>query len=809
IISKKFNLPTLENFHRQLTTDDFESAKISPLIPPIDGVAKIDAQLANTSFQGEGEFMQHNVSESVALLPNKLVFLESELEDEVVKMPKVPVKKGLFGKWKKGKSEFRICTYGAFEILDEAPFIQIISPNGVVFIEEYIGGLFKGKINQLTILKAPRSSIGASYNEQEIFENTDLLIPREEQFFFWSNNKTFLFFSKDKRKWLMEHLDEVEYQIKKGNVSKVTERNDEWRRQIEACTTMVDFLHDNGKKTDSLTTKRQEIQSINTVPFKQLEKPKNLSAPFTLGRKVSMGGAISGSAGTNLNGHRYVTLVKGKTIPTVLNHFNFHVTNDFNNLTLDLYLYQVKDGKITHALTEKPITIAVSKTKGWVAKDLQDVGIVSKGDILVVLKNPKYTGSKRKKRLYFSLPTADYKYQPFFDLDYRNSKSWKRSFWEQPFMMYFDAQEELPKGYSMNHSSSSKERILHGSWEIGKSTYKIWATDDVKTYKNMPYVETTASDGMIVIEEHQQKLFGGTKVHQIAITKAPYDGMMVQSFLNGQPNSWSHGTEKDDPLYFYRVDEDWVFLGKGVEKWMIGNMPKLTWRLDNLRSGHQTSNSSSMQERAAIIQEFQRLKAQRFLPAPSETRDALGALKPKPTESKVPLKDIPTKRIMVEKTGSRSIKIGRTKGTKTTAGFSGYEVNDRRFGTLLKGGQNQKILQDLNFKLERNTFQTLTFDVYFFHVEDQEIQYALTEKPIRMEVGGQAGWIKKDLIEHQIGTKGDVLVVIEIVDSKAEKPSLFFSLSPQHVFYKPTDKFYKGEKLPFWDSAFAMYVTAK
>ena len=50
---------------------------------------------------------------------------------------------------------------------------------------------------------------------------------------------------------------------------------------------------------------------------------------------------------------------------------------------------------------------------------------------------------------------------------------------------------------------------------------------------------------------------------------------------------------------------------------------------------------------------------------------------------------------------------------------------------------------------------------------------------------------------------------MEVVDYSAEAVSLFFALAPSHIVYKPTDKLYKGKKLEFWDSAFALYLTVE
>jgi len=65
-------------------------------------------------------------------------------------------------------------------------------------------------------------------------------------------------------------------------------------------------------------------------------------------------------------------------------------------------------------------------------------------------------------------------------------------------------------------------------WEQGKSQFKIWTYGDFKTYNASPYIEVNSPDGMVILEEERKSLFG-TKKYQLVITKAPFDGALVQT----------------------------------------------------------------------------------------------------------------------------------------------------------------------------------------------------------------------------------------------------------------------------------------
>lgn len=809
IIGDNNPLPKLATISQKIVTEGLRNIEfLTPNILQKNQEESID--LVKDSSGGNtktNELLESDELDTISnLSPNPPMELPDKLTEIPINIPKKALKKGLFGKWKKGNSEFGIWAYGEFEILDKAPYIKVISPDGIVYLEEYINEGTKGNIHQYTFAKLPYDVRERPDFRDKININKDKLIKKGEQIEIWSRNKAFLFFNRQKDAWLKDHINEIKQQVEGGVVQPVTQEHKEWWERIKGIPRWIDFNYIPEKEVQEQLTKKRRSESIrhNKVPYRKLDHPQNLGEIYSLGRKILSGSTASGSLGMSPVGQKFTTVIEGKATPTLLNTFNFHLgENDFKSLIFELSLFNIKDGEITHSLLKEPIPIEVSSGNGWVSKDLSNYKLMSQGDILIVLKNTAYTGSKRKKRLYFSW-TGNNNFTPLFDRE-----GWKPEYLELPFIMYFDAQDGQENAQSMTLPASSKENILHGRWKIGNSTFKFWATDDLKIYNNMPYLETTSPDGIIVIEECQKKLLG-TKTCQMVITKAPYDGKLVQSFLNGKPNSTSDGFKKGDPLYLYLAKNDWVFLGKGKDKWMMEHMPKLVWRIRNLQEENTTTDAADLENKAAnlhrkmVIEYYRTLKATRFLSvAEEEEKVSL------PIRNLENIADIPVQKINRPAKVYDEVKIGRRKLSKFKSGFSGYgrNIESKFYGTVLKNEQ-QRVLQDLNVHLDYNKFEQLYFDVYLFKIVGDEIQYRLNEEPIRVNVGNQAGWISKDIGSHNISVDGDVLVVLELTDYKAKNAGLFFTLASNYEAYQVSDKLYKGTKLLFEEHAFALNLTA-
>ena len=348
----------------------------------------------------------------------------------------------LMGEWREGSSEFTIWTYGEIKILDTAPYFDIISPDGIIFIEEYINGIFRGKVNQLTIAKATTNVIERPKLGKEI-DPAATVIKKGELIKIWSNNKSFLFFTKNMDKWIMDKVKNIasSFESKKQDniIQEIPVTNQEWRTKVQRTRDFIDFIFMPTEEVEEQVERKQKRENLNldAIPFKQIPVPVNTDVSQTWGRQIPIEKLYSGLKGISPIGKKFTTLIQGGKEAVVLKDLNFHLgVNTFKKLEFELTLYQVVDGNIKHAIIQEPIPISISEGAGWIQKDLSNYNIVSQGDIYVVLENIGFSGAKRGKTLYLSVSADSGSYEPVLkESTVLSKKFWERNFWELPFTM--------------------------------------------------------------------------------------------------------------------------------------------------------------------------------------------------------------------------------------------------------------------------------------------------------------------------------------------------------------------------------------
>lgn len=792
--TKNFDLPKLERISQFLETDRLRSETILPNFLREQAIPILNEEDVLSEERKE-EISSANGRELglLASLSNPNFSLPINPLTEAIKVPKKQLKTGLFGKWKEGKSEFRVWTYGEFKLIPTAPYIEVVSEDGIVRIEEYIDRTFSKKSNQLTITKAPYDCRERPNYNKVLDMGPKALIRKGTAIKIWSENSNYNKWITTKGKRIIQQLaaKKDDYLIKE-----VGNENNEWWGKIEGIKEWIDFyfmsVPDSEAKIER--RKKREALKLGNIPFKKLDYP-NKPGQFVVVGNTALSGNNVGNMNTSPKGTQYITVLNGGDKPALVKEFNFHLSvNDFKNLEFDLQLYNLVDGDIKYAITKSPIPITVEKGSGWVKVDLSNYKIVSKGKVLVVLENKDFSGTKNRKKLYFSLTENHQEYQHLISANFE----WKtKRILERDFVMYLgveQAEEALQK------IDSQKKSGYLIKWKNDKSTYRVWTYGAFKTHQTAPYIEVLDPNGMVVIEETKDKVVGNKK-SLLTITKAPYDGTFIQNFKNGKVNNIKNAL-KNDPLYIVPANKNWVFLSMDEDEWMIENLPNIFLELGRLTTGSSDYQPTTEEDEEwwSVIKEQQAIKAKRFVPtiADLEGTDEL---------EMSPLLAIPFKAIPPKKLRGGTSKVGRSTVTKTMSGFSGGSANGRRFGTLLNGSKLQSIIKDFNLNIKKHQFESLELDCYFFKIKKNQIQHALTEKPIRIKIGAETGWSSHDLSAHNIRIEDDVLVILEIADYTADDVSLFFSVAPWHIMYKPKDRMYKGKKIEFWDNAFSMYLT--
>ena len=443
IIQEQFNLPELGGIKHLLSTE-----KASTLMLPINFEVN-DQRIKEENEQEEKEFGQSNILDAnrelmVENLPIHLLTKPNEflpINEVITKItiPKNYQKTGLFGKWKVGKSEFRIWTYGAFKIIPTPPYVEVVDTSGIVFIEEYIPGLFRDRMNQLAIGKAPidgRMKVG--YKEKLNLHPSALII-KGTPIKAWSDNTNYERWMATKGKRLPKYL------LKKQEekiIKEATAENSEWKKKIEGAKRWLKyhFIPEEKILKQVKIENRRLVFELGKIPYKGLDLPQENLVIGKIG-KTTLSHSTIGNMSTNPKDIKYITLLKGNKRPALVKDFNFHLAeNDFKNVKFSLQLYNVANGEIEYAITKHPIPITLkADEKGWIKMDLSTYDIVTKGDVLVVLTNNGFSGTKNRKKLYFSLAEDYQNYQRLLI----ERSSWKTKIWEEAFIMYLSVEQNV------------------------------------------------------------------------------------------------------------------------------------------------------------------------------------------------------------------------------------------------------------------------------------------------------------------------------------------------------------------------------
>ena len=467
VIQEHFPLAKLETITHLLDTKKDQLATIMPT-----DTLKIKESTSTTIFPLTDDFYptqvtlnkQENNSEilQTQLLESLPISLTRTIRDPEIK-PTIPAfKTGLIGQWTEGKSVFKIWTYGTIKPIKTAPYFDIISPDGLIFIKEYIDGVLSGKVHYLTIAKAQQDVVHSPFPGEGLKISEENFIKKGELIKIFSNNKKNLFFTMKMDDWIADKVQNIslsfEDKRRQNLIQETTATDQDWINKVNQTKEFIDFVYwPKEKAIEQLYNKqKREKLDLNTIPFREITAPSATSTLSILGRTKPVG-KRSGSYGTNPIGNKYTTLIEGSGEAIVLKDFNFHLSkNTFKDLECELYLYNVKEGNIQHSILKQPIPIKVAKGGGWIRKDLSAYNIVSQGDVLVVLKSTDFSGSKRGKSLYLSIADDYEQYEPIIGRKMSwEKKFWKSDFWEMAFVMYLTA-----KGAPTAISSNIQTKVL-------------------------------------------------------------------------------------------------------------------------------------------------------------------------------------------------------------------------------------------------------------------------------------------------------------------------------------------------------------
>lgn len=319
---------------------------------------------------------------------------------------------------------------------------------------------------------------------------------------------------------------------------------------------------------------------------------------------------------------------------------------------------------------------------------------------------------------------------------------------------------------------------LFGKWKKGRRQFSVWIKGAFDLYPETPYLTARTPEDLIIIEEQK-----GNRTFRLVISRAAYDGALIQSYANGKANSWS-GIAKGENLYLPTVDGEWKFLNRGLENWMEDARKEVMLKLQDAEDPVWQSINSDDNHWRKFVADQESFRNLRFIRKEDAlNRDAFsgnladkGSLKPFPVQ----LDKLLVRGRFLESFGDfdRKNRIGSDRPTQVTSGWSGGQGRGMRYGVVIPNRHGAARLNTFQFHLRHNLCGNATLRLYFYELDDQQVTFQLSDKPIYVETGERTGWINRDLQNLDMYVKKDILVVIEVISYEGkgrEKGGLFFS----------------------------------
>jgi beta-lactamase regulating signal transducer with metallopeptidase domain len=326
-----------------------------------------------------------------------------------------------------------------------------------------------------------------------------------------------------------------------------------------------------------------------------------------------------------------------------------------------------------------------------------------------------------------------------------------------------------------------------GQWKEGATHYTVWTLGDYKLMDIFPFIEPASSSDLVIIETQK-----GDANHVITLTRAPYYGGLIQSYLHGEPNAWS-GFKANDLLIMQIENGRWNFSFSKSKKWSR----KLKAAEKQLQNIEDKNVWQPAQEKLnywkPIIEKYQDIKEKRyrryeeFEPHIQATFGKL--MRGEATKKSLNSISYQAPSISISEL-TKEKRLGYTNPSSTTAGFSGYEGTGYKFGTIVKGNNKPCQLKEFNFHVRYVTFKEVKYQLHLFAVEDGKPTHSLLQQAIPGTLKAtKKGWINLDLSAYNVISEGqDILAVIELTHTPAKGG-----------FFLSSVNYFKGMFLPKTD----------
>ncbi|MEM7512897.1 MAG: M56 family metallopeptidase, partial [Bacteroidota bacterium] len=253
------------------------------------------------------------------------------------------------------------------------------------------------------------------------------------------------------------------------------------------------------------------------------------------------------------------------------------------------------------------------------------------------------------------------------------------------------------------------------TWTNGSYEYQLWTYGNVLSISSPPYVKFEKADDLLVVT--QRKKGKPENSVKLILSPAPYDGNLIQSYVDGVPNSYSWHP-KGDVLELWYKEGEWVFLARGTIKESKKILPMVAEQLQNKEDWVSKENNPQWWE---TIQENIHIKGDRFFKQDKEelsTKLEKAGLPPYNAIVATNLASLPvlTDAPDISQIGEGTI-IGKNAPTQTSSGFNnpkkyldGPGGNTTTFGTALPYSGAPVKVNQLNFHIRHNGYKRISFE---------------------------------------------------------------------------------------------------
>ncbi|MEL6191342.1 MAG: M56 family metallopeptidase [Bacteroidota bacterium] len=348
-------------------------------------------------------------------------------------------------------------------------------------------------------------------------------------------------------------------------------------------------------------------------------------------------------------------------------------------------------------------------------------------------------------------------------------------------------------------------------WTNGNYEYQLWTYGNVQSVSNPPYVKFEKADDILVVT--QRKKGKPENSVKLILSPAPYDGNLIQSYMDGVPNSFSWHP-KGDVLELWYKEGKWVFLARGTIKESKKILPMVA---EQLRTEEAWVNQETNPNWWRTIQENIHIKGDRFFQEEKKDLSARLGKAGLPSYNTALATNLNSLPVLIRSIEANSIKkgalIGKNAPTKTSSGFNnpkkysgGLAGDGTTFGTAITYSGSPVRVNQLHFHVRHNGYKRISFEANLYEINEGRVTGKINPSPILFGVENIKGWVTADL-STPVTISSDVLVTLKVVDGDAKGRSVGLFLSHDDSSYESMEDLTGQKDWGIWEGNFSFYLS--